>query len=81
MLEKNKIFESLEKLPPELAAYSVRQWNEATLVLNSGMDSIALEEARAKMQHELKKQSWKVKTTLLLSSGEIKVNARIIDYL
>lgn len=79
MFEKSVIYKNLQRLPENVAAYSIRQWNEAILVINDSLDPIAQAEANSIMEHELNNQSWKVRNTILFTSGDLKTNVKQIS--
>lgn len=76
MFEKLTIYNSLHRLPEDVAAYSIRQWNEAIIVVNSSMSISEQAEARAAMEHEIKIQPKKTRNTLIRIDGELQRNVK-----
>ena len=79
MFEKLEITKAKRDLPEEIAAYSIRQWNEAIIFINGSREPAEQGAAENLMELEIKQQSWKTKNTVLKSSGEILRNVKRLD--
>ena len=76
MFEKLEIIKVKQEMPEDIAAYSIRQWNEAIIFINGSREPAEQGAAENLMELEIKRQSKKTKNTVLKSNGEILLNVK-----